>query len=125
MIVGVLRVALALPYNDSLKGKRAVVKSLLERAKHRFQVSAAEIEAHDAHRRAVLGFAIVSNDGRHAQSVLDKVVSFIAGAGEAQIIDRSSSIEHIDLGVPGLSGLGEDRWNPPDDFEDEDGSEEG
>lgn len=124
MIVGVLRVVLALPYNDSLKGKRSVVKSTLERVRNRFHVSAAEIEDHDAHRRAVLGFACVSNDGRHAQSVLDKVVSFIATASNAQLVDRAVSIEHIALGTPGLS---EDRWNPPDfdaEFEDDDGDEE-
>jgi uncharacterized protein YlxP (DUF503 family) len=124
MIVGVLRVVLSLPYNDSLKGKRSVVKSILERTRNRFHVSAAEIEDQDAHRRAVLGFACVSNDGRHAQSMLDKVVSFIAATSEAQLVDRAVSIEHISLGTPGLS---EDRWNPPDfdvEFEDDDGDEE-
>jgi uncharacterized protein YlxP (DUF503 family) len=31
MVIGVLRIELALPENDSLKGKRAVVRSLLDR----------------------------------------------------------------------------------------------
>jgi uncharacterized protein len=101
MVIGICRVALALPWNDSLKGKRSVVKSILERTRQHFHVAAAEVEDLDAHRRATLGFAVVSNDVRHAQSVLDKVVSFVAGATEAQLVDQSRTIEHFDLGPMG------------------------
>ena len=122
MVVGVCRVVLALPYNDSLKGKRSVVKSLVERARVRFHVAAAEVGDLDAHKRATVGFAVVSNDARHAQSVLDKLVSFVAGAGEAQLVDKSTTVEHYDLGH-GVSGLSEDRWNPPEWDEDGDDKE--
>ena len=123
MVVRVLRVVLVLPFNDSLKGKRSVVKSLVERARTRFHVASAEVGDLDAHKRATLGFAVVSNDARHAQSILDKLVGFIAGAGEAQLVDRSITIEHYDLGA-GVSALGGDHWNPPD-WDDEDGDDEG
>jgi uncharacterized protein len=101
MVVGICRVVLALPWNDSLKGKRSVVKSILERARVKFHVAAAEVEDHDAHRRATLGFAVVSNEARHAQSILDKLVSFIAGATQAEVIDTSRTVEHYDLGPTG------------------------
>lgn len=125
MVVGVCRVVLALPYNDSLKGKRAVVKSIVERARVRFHVAAAEVGDLDAHKRASLGFAVVSNDARHAQSVLDKLVSFIAGASEAQLVDKSTAIEHYDLGA-GVNALSGDRWDPPawDEEDEEDGDEQ-
>jgi uncharacterized protein YlxP (DUF503 family) len=96
MVVGVCRVVLALPWNDSLKGKRSVVKSVLERARGRFNVAAAEVADLDVHRRATLAFSTVSNDARHVQSVLDKLVSFVASATEAQLVDRAVSIEHIE-----------------------------
>ena len=129
MVVGLCRVVLSLPWNDSLKGKRSVVKSILERARGRFQVAAAEVADHDVHRRATLGFAVVSNDVRHARSVLDKLVSFAATATQAQLIDQSTSVEHVELGA-GLSlgghaapdGEGED-WED-EDWEDDDGGEE-
>ena len=44
MVVGMCRVVLALPWNDSLKGKRSVVKSVIERTRVKFQVAAAEVE---------------------------------------------------------------------------------
>jgi len=109
MVVGICRVVLSLPWNDSLKGKRSVVKSIVERARQRFHVAAAEVEDMDAHRRATLGFAVVSNDARHAQSVLDKLVGFVAGATQAELIDQSRTIEHYDLGI---SGSGTEQWNP-------------
>jgi len=99
MVVGVCRVVLALPWNDSLKGKRSVVKSILERARTKFNVAAAEVDDLDAHRRATLGFAHVSNDARLAQSVLDKLVGFIASATEAEVVDREISIEHFEAGL--------------------------
>lgn len=119
MVVGILRVVLSLPWNDSLKGKRSVVKSIVERARGRFHVAAAEVDDLDQHRRATLGFAVVSNDARHAGQVLDKLLGFIAGASEAQLVDQSRSIEHYD-GLGG-GGLGFDSdWDDDGDDEEED-----
>ena len=94
MVVGICRVVLALPWNDSLKGKRSVVKCILERTRQRFHVAAAEVEDLDAHRRATLGFSVVSNDVRHAQSVLDKVVSFLTDS-QAKFISQLAQLETI------------------------------
>jgi hypothetical protein len=122
MVVGICRVVLSLPGNDSLKGKRSVVRSILERVRTRFHAAAAEVADMDAHRRATLGFAIVSNDARHVQSILDKLVGFVAGATEAQLIDQTRKIEHYDdLGGFGSSGA---EWDSEDDWDDDDGDEE-
>jgi uncharacterized protein YlxP (DUF503 family) len=122
LVVGIARISLALPWNDSLKGKRSVVKSILERARTRFHVAAAEVDDLDAHRRATLGFAVVSNDGRHARSLLDKLVGFVAGASEAQLIDQAVSVEHFELGAG--QGLDFEDDGEEDAWEDDDGDEE-
>ncbi len=134
MIVGVCRVVLALPGNNSLKGKRSVVKSVLDRARQRFRVSAAEIEDLDNHRRASLGFAYVSNDAKHARSVLDKLVSFVATSAEVPLIEQSVRVERLALGTADLLAGAADEgapeaegWDDEDDvgvFEDEDGDDE-
>jgi uncharacterized protein YlxP (DUF503 family) len=130
MVVGLCRIVLALPWNDSLKGKRSVVKSVLERARGRFQVAAAEVADHDVHRRATLGFAVVSNDVRHARSVLDKLVGFVAGATQAELVEQQTSVEHVTLGG-GLGNLGRtsdgdetDDDSEIDEWEDDGGDEE-
>jgi uncharacterized protein len=122
MVVGICRIVLSLPGNDSLKGKRSVVRSIVERARIRFHVASAEVADMDAHRRATLGFAIVSNDARHVESILDKLVGFVAGAGEAQVIDQSRKIERFD-DLGGLHSSGAE-WESEDDDWDDDGDEE-
>jgi hypothetical protein len=88
MVVGVCRITLSLPGNDSLKGKRKVVRRILDRARSRFNVAAAEVADNDVHRRAVLGFSVVSNDSSHANAMIDELTSFVAGATEALVVDR-------------------------------------
>jgi uncharacterized protein YlxP (DUF503 family) len=95
MVVGTLQVVLALPGNDSLKGKRAIVRRTLERARARLHCAAAEVGALDEHRRAVLGFAVVSADRRHARSMLDTLAEFVASATEAVVTDTRVEVTGI------------------------------
>jgi uncharacterized protein len=77
MHVGVARVALRLAENGSLKGKRMVVKSVVQRVRNRFNVAVAEVDTQDAWRVATLGLVCVSDDPRHANEMLSKIVDFI------------------------------------------------
>ena len=77
MNIGALQVRLRLPENSSLKGKRRVVKSICSRVENKFNVSIAEIDDLDRWQTAMLGVVCVSNDGRHANEILSKVVNFI------------------------------------------------
>jgi uncharacterized protein YlxP (DUF503 family) len=61
MFVGVLQVELALEKARSLKEKRQVVRSVLGRLRGSFNVSAAEIDALDAHQRAATAPAYSSS----------------------------------------------------------------
>lgn len=94
MVVGICRVAFSLPGNDSLKGKRSIVRRLIDRTRSKFNLAIAEVAALDSHRNAVIGFAVVSNDTRHVNSMLDRIVSFMTGATEAVCVGRSLEIIH-------------------------------
>ena len=61
----------------SLKDKRQVVKSIVESARRRFGISAAEVGAQDTWQRARLGFAVVSSSVGQAEHVLDDVERFV------------------------------------------------
>lgn len=87
MVVGVLELQLLVRGSQSLKDKRRVVKSLKDRIRHRFAVSIAEVDSLDSRERAVLGVALVSNDGRHATEVLSKVVDFVQKSYVAELVD--------------------------------------
>lgn len=66
-----------MPENGSLKDKRQVVRSLTARLRNKFNVAVAEVGDNDRWQIATLGVTCVSNDGRHAREMLDRVVSFI------------------------------------------------
>jgi uncharacterized protein len=81
MLAGLLTVYIHLECVGSLKGKRSIVKSLVERLRSRFNASVAEIAAQDSTRLAVVGVAVISNDGSHLDEQLDKIVNFIVNDG--------------------------------------------
>ena len=77
MHVGVARVELHMAENSSLKGKRMVVKSVAQRVRNRFNVAVAEVDTQDAWQVATLGIVCVSEDPRHSNEMLSKVIDFI------------------------------------------------
>jgi uncharacterized protein YlxP (DUF503 family) len=93
MTVGLCRVQLHLPENQSLKGKRRVIKSLISRIHNRFNVSVAEIDDHDRWQMATLGISCVSTSGQHAHQVLSNVVGFIRRERlDAELVDYEIEI---------------------------------
>jgi hypothetical protein len=77
MIIGVITANINFTGIYSLKDKRSIVKSLNQRLRNNFNLSAAEVGAHDSKRTAQIGIATVSNDSKHVNSKLDKINSFI------------------------------------------------
>ena len=63
MIVGISVFELHLPASRSLKDKRRVVKSLIDRVHQRYRVSIAETDFHDLHQRAEIAMAVVVSGG--------------------------------------------------------------
>jgi uncharacterized protein YlxP (DUF503 family) len=77
MHVSVCQIELRLPENQSLKGKRQVIKSIITRVQNRYKVSIAEVDNQNLWQLATLGIACVSNHRRHADETLSNVVKFI------------------------------------------------
>jgi uncharacterized protein len=96
MTVGVARITLRLHENHSLKEKRRVLKSLIEKSRHRFNVTVAEVADQDRHQLATLGVAVVGSDGRVLNSLLDRIIAYMDSLQMADIIDQE--IELIPLG---------------------------
>ncbi len=93
MHVGVCRIHFRLPENSSLKGKRQVVKSVTARIRNKFNVSVAEVDNLDRWQLATLGICCVSNDSRHANEVLSRVVNFVINSRfEVEILDYEIEI---------------------------------
>jgi uncharacterized protein YlxP (DUF503 family) len=90
MVVGILKLRLALPENHSLKGKRGVLKSIQARVAHHFNVSVTECGDHELWQSAILGFAAAGSNRPVVEATLRQVGAFverlgIAEVGEAQL----------------------------------------
>jgi hypothetical protein len=90
-----LEIELHLPDCASLKEKRSVIRHLLEAARRRFGVSASEVDHHDLHQRAVLGFAFVAPSAGRVEEMLDRVERFVWSEPRAAVL--SSARHWLDL----------------------------
>ena len=96
MNAGVCKIAVRIPENMSLKGKRQVLKSITSRVRNKFNVAVAEIDHNDLWQMAAIGICCLSNNKRHTNQVLSRVVNFIeAGRFEIELLDYE--IEIIDV----------------------------
>ncbi len=74
MVIGSLTVRLLVRESRTLKDKRQVVRSVLDRMKGTFNVSATEVDTHDDVKLATLAFAAVGFETAAVQGVLQKIV---------------------------------------------------
>ena len=63
-----------------------MLRPILEGARRRYAVAAAEVDHQDRWQRAVVGVAVVSGSARHAQEVLDAVERFVWSFPEVEVI---------------------------------------
>ena len=62
---------------SSLKDKRRVVRSAIDKLKNRYNVAVAEVDEQDSCKSAVIGMACVSNDAAHARDLMDEAARWI------------------------------------------------
>jgi uncharacterized protein YlxP (DUF503 family) len=82
-----LAMDLRIPAARSLKAKRSVVKHIVETARSRYGVAAAEVGHQDQWQRAELGFAAVGG----SPAVLDSVERFVWAQAEIDVVGGTRS----------------------------------
>jgi uncharacterized protein len=86
MIVGISVFELHLPASRSLKDKRRVVKSLIERVHRRYRVSIAETDFHDLHQRAEIAVAAVAaGGGSEMEKLMQEVRNLVESEPEVYL----------------------------------------
>ncbi|GIU92440.1 MAG: hypothetical protein KatS3mg011_1346 [Acidimicrobiia bacterium] len=86
MQAAAIRIDLHIPTAGSLKGKRAVVRPLMEGLKKVASVSVAEVDHHDAWQRSAVGVALVAPDARQLERLIDSVGRYLAGCLEVEVV---------------------------------------
>jgi len=92
MRVGILTVELSIDGAFSLKEKRMVVNRVRDRVRRKFNVAIAEVDLLDVWNAASMGIVAVSNDGRHVDEMLSKVVNFISTLKDCEVEDYSTEL---------------------------------
>lgn len=77
MALGLLTLYLHIPGCSSLKEKRKRIKPLVARLQKEFNLSIAEVDQLDVWQSCTLGCAFISNDHKHVQRYLEKVVDWL------------------------------------------------
>jgi len=95
MVIGAMIIEFHIHDNQSLKGKRKIVRSMIDKVKSKFNVSIAEIGSNDKWQKIELGVSAVGNDRRFIDSSLANVLTFLDSLYLAEITD--SRIEIINL----------------------------
>jgi uncharacterized protein YlxP (DUF503 family) len=92
MVVGTLKIEFRIQDNHSLKGKRRIVRSMVDRVKHRFNAAIAEVGANDNWQKIELGISTVGNDRRHVDSSLGNILAFLGSLYLAEIMNTEMEI---------------------------------
>ena len=86
MWIGWIELDLRLGDVHSLKTKRSIVRPIVAELRRRFQVTAAETDHLDLHRRAGIGASIVAADRSHVVEVLDAIEQLVAYHPEVEVL---------------------------------------
>ncbi|HAT4282222.1 TPA: DUF503 domain-containing protein [Clostridium perfringens] len=85
-----LKITLRASWVHSLKEKRMVVKSIVQRLKNKFNVSVGEVHEQDIHQIIVIGISAVCGDQKQVDSTLENLIDFIEENTDAEIINIES-----------------------------------
>ncbi|MEN8908395.1 MAG: DUF503 domain-containing protein [Clostridiales bacterium] len=92
MVVGVLKIDLYINKVFSLKDKRHIIKSIIERIRAKYKISIAEIDQNDKWNNSVIGVSLVSNGKDVVERMIDLIINFIEKDGRTDIINIEREI---------------------------------
>ena len=93
MVIGLLKIELYVESSRSLKDKRKIIKSLIQKLKSKYtNLSVSEIDFLNNWKKSIIAIVAVSNEIKHINSVLEKALKFILDGYNYQVIDSEIEI---------------------------------
>lgn len=93
MRILVMRITLRASWVHSLKEKRMVIKSIMQRLKNKFNISVSEVDEQDIHQTLVIGIAVVCGSSAQVDSTMENIISFVESNTDAEIINIENEEE--------------------------------
>jgi len=85
MVAMSAKLIFSIPHAQSLKDKRAVVRAVIDKTRHKFNASVAEVGTQDAPKTLTVGVSVVSGEYAHAQNMLDEIIRFMEEHADAEL----------------------------------------
>ena len=76
-----------IPHAASLKDKRQIRRSLIEKTRRKFNAAVAEIDTQDVLQTLTIGIAVVSGDTAHRQQSMDEIIRFMEDNADAELTE--------------------------------------
>lgn len=87
-----MSVELFLESSQSLKSKRRIIKSLLNKLSNNFNVSVAEIAYLDSWQRTAIGLVMISNDSQYLQKQAHIIEKGLLEAKDIEVLQMNVEI---------------------------------
>ncbi|WP_298843565.1 DUF503 domain-containing protein [Clostridium sp.] len=87
MKILIMKVTLRASWSHSLKEKRMVVKSIIQKLKNKFNISVAEVDDQDIHQTIVIGVAGLCGTSSQLDSTMEHIITFIEDNTDAEIVN--------------------------------------
>lgn len=88
MLIGCLQLRIIIPESQSLKAKRFVLKSLVDKIRDRFNVSCSEVDGKDLWQASTVAVVMVGDDKQHINRCLDKIADLVRGIRRVEVLDQ-------------------------------------
>lgn len=95
MVVSMIQLVIELPDVTSIKEKRMVLLSLKDRIIRKYKISVAEVDLQDSLMFGQLGAAVVSNNRRHGEKIMNKVLAFVENQVPGRLHDVQIHTEYF------------------------------
>ena len=92
MFIKSAKLSYHIPQSVSLKDKRQVRRSIIEKTRQRFNVSIAEVDTQDKLQILTIGIVVVSGDAAHANNSLDEIIRYMETHTDAELIEVITDI---------------------------------
>jgi len=87
MYVVSAKLAFYIPHAASLKDKRQVSRSLIDKTRQKFNASVAETDTQELYQTLTVGVAVVSGELHHAQQSMDEIIRFMENHADAELTE--------------------------------------
>lgn len=95
MHAAALRLELRIPECSSLKEKRRRLRPLLDHLRRRMELSASEVDHHDAWQRAAIGVAVVAPQAGRLDEIIERIRRWALDLDDAELVEFD--IGHLEM----------------------------